>query len=157
MTIADSTELNLKAFPDHTQLPESDGTFVKNFQEHPQSILLTDSIRPILDQLHPDEQYAIGHSSSGCKLPKLLRLRQDSGIYWRETEPPERGAVAPDWFYVPNVPPTIDGIRRSYVLWQELIAPLIVIEFVTPLSPPYRREDKEKFLSLSSEPSFNKN
>jgi hypothetical protein len=22
-------------FPDHTQLPESDGTFVKNFEEHP--------------------------------------------------------------------------------------------------------------------------
>ncbi len=31
-------------FPDHTQLPESDGTFVKNFQEHPQSLILTDSI-----------------------------------------------------------------------------------------------------------------
>ncbi len=29
------------AFPDRTQLPESDGTFVKNFQEHPQSIILT--------------------------------------------------------------------------------------------------------------------
>ncbi|MBD2134709.1 Uma2 family endonuclease, partial [Sphaerospermopsis sp. FACHB-1094] len=29
------------SLPDHTQLPESDGTFVKNFQEHPQSILLT--------------------------------------------------------------------------------------------------------------------
>ncbi|WP_375340279.1 hypothetical protein [Okeania sp. SIO1H4] len=27
-------------FPDHTQLPDEDGTFVKNFQEHPQSILL---------------------------------------------------------------------------------------------------------------------
>jgi hypothetical protein len=26
-------------FPDHTQLPESDGTFVKNFQEHPQTII----------------------------------------------------------------------------------------------------------------------
>lgn len=26
-------------FPDHTQLPESDGTFVKNFQEHPQCII----------------------------------------------------------------------------------------------------------------------
>ncbi|HBB32029.1 MAG TPA: hypothetical protein DDZ80_10905 [Cyanobacteria bacterium UBA8803] len=39
--------------PDHTQLPESDGTFVKNFQEHPQSILLTESIEPILQQLHP--------------------------------------------------------------------------------------------------------
>ena len=35
-------------FPDHTQLPDEDGTFVKNFQEHPQSILLTDSIGPIL-------------------------------------------------------------------------------------------------------------
>ena len=40
--------------PDHTQLPESDGTFEKNFQEHPQSILLTDSIEPILQQCHPD-------------------------------------------------------------------------------------------------------
>ena len=29
---------------DHTQLPCEDGTFVKNFQEHPQSILLTESI-----------------------------------------------------------------------------------------------------------------
>ena len=116
MTIADSTQLGLTPFPDHTQLPESDGTFVKNFQEHPQSLLLTDSIRPILEQLHPDGQYAIG---------------QDCGIYWRETEPPEKGAEAPDWFYVPNVPPTIDGIRRSYVLWREFIAPLIVIEFVS--------------------------
>jgi hypothetical protein len=35
--------------PDHTQLPESDGRFVKNFQEHPQSLLLTSSIRPVLD------------------------------------------------------------------------------------------------------------
>jgi Uma2 family endonuclease len=105
------------SFPDHTQLPESDGTFVKNLQEHPQSILLTDSIQPILQQLHPDGQYCIG---------------QDSGIYWRITEPPERGAEAPDWFYVPNVPPTLNGqMRRSYVLWQEYIAPLIVLEFVS--------------------------
>jgi len=104
-------------FPDHTQLPESDGTFVKNFQEHPQSILLTDSIGPVLQQLHPDGQYAIG---------------QDSGIYWRETDPPEKGAVAPDWFYVPNVPPQLDGqYRRSYVLWRELMAPLIVLEFAS--------------------------
>ncbi len=60
------------AFPDHTQLPESDGTFVKNFLEHPQSLILTDSIGQILQQRHPDGQYAIG---------------QDCGIYWRETEP----------------------------------------------------------------------
>ena len=57
---------------------------------------------------------------------------QKLGIYWRLTEPPEKGAEAPDWFYVPNVPSTLDGkTRRSYVLWNEYVAPLIVIEFVS--------------------------
>jgi Uma2 family endonuclease len=115
MTIAQSAPV--LSLPDHTQLPESDGTFVKNFQEHPQSLLLTSSIRPVLDRLHPDRQYCIG---------------QDCGIYWRLTEPPERGAEAPDWFYVPNVPPLLNGVgRRSYVLWKEFVAPLIAIEFVS--------------------------
>jgi Uma2 family endonuclease len=119
--VADSTqtsdELPFGRLPDHTELPESDGTFVKNFQEHPQSILLTDSIQPILQKLHPDGQYCIG---------------QDTGIYWRITEPPQRGAEAPDWFYVPNVPPLVAGqMRRSYVLWYELVSPLIVLEFVS--------------------------
>ncbi len=110
----DSLDLTL---PDHTELPDSDGKFVKNLQEHPQSILLTNSILPILKQRHPDGQYCIG---------------QDSGIYWRLTEPPENGAEAPDWFYVPNVPPTLDGkMRCSYVLWKEIVAPLIVLEFVS--------------------------
>jgi hypothetical protein len=90
------------AFPDHTQLPDSDDTFAKNFQEHPQSILLTDSLETTLQTLHPDGQYAIG---------------QDSGI---------------DWFYVPNVEPLLDGqSRRSYVLWREYIVPLIAIEFAS--------------------------
>ena len=103
--------------PDHTQLPESDGTFVKNFQEHPQSILLTDSLAPILERLHPDGNYAIG---------------QDSGIYWRSTSPPEKGAEAPDWFYVPNVPPLLDGdYRRSYVLAREQEVPAVIIEFAS--------------------------
>jgi Uma2 family endonuclease len=106
--------------PDHTQLPESDGTFVKNFLEHPQSMLLTDALEPVLERLHPDGQYCIG---------------QDCGIYWRETEPnepAEKGAEAPDWFYVPEVPPLVDGAyRKSYVMWKELIAPLIVLEFVS--------------------------
>lgn len=114
MTIAPSQPLGL---PDHTQLPDSDGTFVKNFQEHPQSLLLTSAIRPVLDALHPDGRYAIG---------------QDCGIYWRLTDPPERGAEAPDWFYVPDVPALLEGkMRRSYVMWQEIVAPLIVIEFVS--------------------------
>ncbi|MDJ1177801.1 Uma2 family endonuclease [Roseofilum sp. BLCC_M91] len=138
MTIAKSSEREITALPDHTQLPDSDGTFVKNFQEHPQSILLTDSIQSTLDRLHPDKQYAIG---------------QDCGIYWRLTEPPEKGAECPDWFYVPNVPPTLEGrARRSYVLWQEFIPPLIAIEFVsgdgseerdtTPLSKVQKKGQK---------------
>lgn len=115
MTIAQPKPL--LTLPDHKQLPESDGSFVKNFQKHPQSLLLTSSITPILDALHPDGQYAIG---------------QDCGIYWRLDEPPERGAEAPDWFYVPNVPPLLNGERRrSYVLWKEIISPLIAIEFVS--------------------------
>ena len=105
------------SLPDHRQLPESDGTFVKNFQEHPQSILLTSSITPTLDRLHPDGNYAIG---------------QDCGIYWRLTDPLEKGAEAPDWFYVAGVPPMLDGKRRrSYVMWKEFIVPLIAIEFVS--------------------------
>jgi hypothetical protein len=106
--------------PDHTQLPESDGVFVKNFQERPQGDLLSDSILPVLYRLHPDEHFIIG---------------QDSGIYWRLPEPPEplvAGALAPDWFYVPNVPPKLNGIvRKSYVLWKEFIRPVIAIEFVS--------------------------
>jgi len=126
------------SLPDHKQLPDSDGTFVKNFQEHPQSIVLTSSIAPVLEKLHPDGRYCIG---------------QDSGIYWRMMEPPEKGAEAPDWFYVPNVSPLIDGeYRRSYVLWKEFVAPLIAIEFVSgngaeerDATPPSETEKAGKF------------
>lgn len=128
MTQADVSPVLISEFPaslpDHTQLPESDGKFVfakrafsQNFQEHPQSLLLTDSISPVLQQLHPNGDFCIG---------------QDSGIYWRLTDPPERGAEAPDWFYVPDVPPTLDGqLRRSYVMWQEIVSPLLALEFVS--------------------------
>ncbi len=108
---------SLDALPDHTQLPDRNDEIVKNFQEHPQSTLLTDSIFTALGKLHPDGDFAIG---------------QDCGIYWRLTDPPERGAECPDWFYVANVPPMLDGkIRRSYVLWKELIPPVLALEFVS--------------------------
>ena len=125
LTLPDHTQLPPPAgenrpkltLPDHTQLPDTNGDFVKNFQEHPQSLLLTDSIEPVLKARHPDGRYAIG---------------QDCGIYWRLPDPPERGAVCPDWFYVPDVPAKLDGLtRRSYVLWQEFVPPLIVLEFVS--------------------------
>ena len=104
-------------WPNHTQLPDSDGAIVENFQEHPQGILLTESLWPVLQRLHPDGQFAVG---------------QDSGIYWRHTDPPLRGCLAPDWFYVPDVPPMLEGkVRRSYVLWQEEESPQLVVEFVS--------------------------
>lgn len=109
-----------ESLPDHTQLPDKDNNFVKNYQEPPQGDLLTDCITPILNKLHPDGNYCIG---------------RDSGIYWRLPDPPEaieKGAEAPDWCYIPNVPSTLNGqIRRSYVLWQETTIPLIALEFVS--------------------------
>jgi len=106
-----------EVLPDHTQLPESDGAIVENFQEHPQGELLTSSLTPRLHELHPDDQYCIGH---------------DSGIYWRYTQPVLDGCKSPDWFYVPDVPPMLEGqYRRSYVLWKEAVRPLLIIEFVS--------------------------
>ena len=62
------------SLPDHTQLPDKDANFVKNYQEPPQGDLLTDSITPVLQKLHPDGNYCIG---------------RDCGIYWRLPDPPE--------------------------------------------------------------------
>ena len=47
-------ELSPSTWPDHTQLPDSDDNFVKNFQEHPQSVILTE---PLLDKIHSDKDY----------------------------------------------------------------------------------------------------
>jgi Uma2 family endonuclease len=103
--------------PDHTQLPCEDGTFVKNSLEHLQSVLLTDAIRPVVQKLYPEGHYFIG---------------QDCGIYWNQTDPPQEGAKAPDWFFVPDVPALVNGqVRRSYVLWRDLMPPMIVVEFVS--------------------------
>jgi Uma2 family endonuclease len=105
------------ALPDHTQLPDEDGTFVHNFQEYPQTNLLTESVLPRLRERHPDDQFCIGN---------------DCGIYWRSIQPPLDGCKAPDWFYVPGVPPMLDGeLRRSYVLWKEVVHPLLIVEFVS--------------------------
>ena len=103
--------------PDHTTLPDKDGTFVRNSFEYWQSHLLSDSILPVADRLFPQGNYFIG---------------EDCGIYWRLTEPPDQGVKAPDWFFVPNVPRLLDGqMRRSYVLWREVVSPLLVLEYVS--------------------------
>jgi Uma2 family endonuclease len=103
--------------PDHTQLPDKDGMPVRNTLEPYQSALLTESLTPTLNIQYPAADYYIG---------------QDTGIYWRETNPPERGCKAPDWYLVLGVPHLLDGVmRRSYVLWQELIWPLLTLEYVS--------------------------
>ena len=103
--------------PDHTQLPDEDPTAVHNDHEHPQSNLLTECLLPRLGELYPDGQYCVA---------------ADVGIYFDYTNPPLDGCRAPDWFFVPGVPPMLDGkVRRSYVLWKELIRPSIVIEYVS--------------------------
>jgi Uma2 family endonuclease len=108
--------LAVGSVPDHTQLPDKDGVPMKNFQEAPQSRLLTDTLEPVLHLHHPDGRYAIG---------------RDCGIYYHLTDPPLRGCTAPDWFYMGGVPAMLGGqYRRSYVLWQEVVAPLLVIEYV---------------------------
>lgn len=114
MSIAEtSTEL----LPTHLDLPDTDGKPVENSFQPLQSMLLTSSLKPLLDRLHPDGNYYVG---------------ADNGIYWRRTENPFEGCKVPDWFYVPNVPRLLNGIlRRSYVLWQEHAHPLIAIEYVS--------------------------
>ena len=104
--------------PTHLDLPDSDGRPVENCLELPQSMLLTDSIVPVLRRRHPDGMFAIG---------------SNSGIYWKITDPPLDGCRAPDWYYIPGVHPgKIDGhYRRSYVLWQEKVVPFILLEFAS--------------------------
>ena len=67
--------------PGHLDLPQENGEFCENFRELPQCILLSQSLWPILEIIHPDHQFAVGH---------------DCGIYWTLTDPPERGAICPD-------------------------------------------------------------
>ncbi len=103
--------------PGHLELPEENGEIVENFREQPQGEILDQGIRPILERIHPDRRYALGH---------------DCGIYWRLINPPANGAVCPDWFYVPGVPPVLqDGYRRSYVLWKENVRPTVLIEYAS--------------------------
>src|SRR5438309_9001580 len=73
--------------PTHLDLPDTDGKPVENELEHPQGTLLTQSILPVLEKIHPDGRFFVGN---------------DVGFYWRLTEPVLDGAKSPDWSYVPG-------------------------------------------------------
>lgn len=105
------------SLPDHLQLPDRDGVPVRNSLEPWQSTLLSETLKPVLQERFPDGDYFIG---------------QDCGIYWERTDPPALGCKAPDWYLVLGVPHLLDGImRRSYVLWQEMVSPLMLLEYAS--------------------------
>src|SRR5947209_18059505 len=89
------------ALPTHKDLPYSDGVPKESALQSFQMDLLTVVLRPVIQARHPGGRYLIG---------------QDCGIYFRVTDPPLNGCVAPDWFYVADVDPLLDGeYRRPYV------------------------------------------
>jgi len=108
---------NATRLPTHLDLPHPDDKPVENTYQPEQSAMLTAALTPHLDRLHPDGNYFIG---------------QDCGIYWENTKLPLDGCKCPDWYYVPNVPHTLDDTwRRSYVMWNEIAAPLLIAEWVS--------------------------
>ncbi len=103
--------------PDHTNLPDKDGVPVRNSLEPWQSSLLSETLEPVLRKRNPEGDFFIG---------------QDCGIYWEKTDPPGLGCKAPDWYLVVDVPRLLDGqMRRSYVLWQEMVSPLMILEYAS--------------------------
>jgi hypothetical protein len=116
--------------PTHLDLPYKDDKPVENDYQPEQSALLTSSLIPHLDRLHPDGMY---HTSS------------DNGIYWDLKDPPLDGCRAPDWYYVPGVSQMLNGvIRNSYVIWQEKVRPLLVMEYVSGTGKEERDDTPEK-------------
>ncbi len=107
--------------PTHLDLPSTDDKPLDNGFQLWQAMLLMDAIIPHLSRLHPDGRYY---------------LASDHGIYYQITDPPLDGCKAPDWFYVPNVSPSAAdaSYRNSYVMWQELVRPAVVMEFVSDSS-----------------------
>ncbi len=103
--------------PTHLDLPEKDGVPVRNSLEPWQSSLLSEALEPVLRKRNPEGDYFIG---------------QDCGLYWEKTVPPGLGCKAPDWFLVLDVPRLLDGMmRRSYVLWQEMVSPFMILEYAS--------------------------
>jgi Uma2 family endonuclease len=110
-------ETQASLLPTHLELPHTDDKPVENAYQPEQSTLLTTSLLPHLDRLYPDGRYFIG---------------ADCGVYWELKKEPLEGCRSPDWYFVPNVPRTLDGTyRRSYVMWQESIPPLLVVGYVS--------------------------
>jgi len=86
----------------------------------------------------PDEFHALQPQllSRTCRPPKIFARLMFSGtdmnLYYDVRHP--RWYKRPDWFLVTEVPRLYDetDLRLSYVIWQEGVDPLVVVELLSP-------------------------
>src|SRR5206468_13030227 len=102
--------------PTQFDLPCEDGA-KENYFDLPQSALLTASGWPMFNQVFGADKFCASH---------------DMAVYWDLTPDRVARANVPDWCLVPNVSPMPKGlVRRSFVVWEEEIKPLIALEYVS--------------------------
>lgn len=86
----------------------------------------------------PDEFHALQPQllSRTCRPPKISAQQMftgtDMNLYYNVRHP--RWYKRPDWFLVVGVPRLYDetDLRLSYVIWQEGVDPLVVVELLSP-------------------------
>jgi hypothetical protein len=116
-TIPNPQPVPLK-LPTHLDLPDTDGKPVDNTYQPTQWKILQDSLTPWMWKLHPDGQFLVA---------------MDHGIYFKIADPPLDGCRVADLLVVEDVPPIPDDYiyRRSYIMWQDLVAPTLITELVS--------------------------
>jgi Uma2 family endonuclease len=126
--------------------------------------VIHDHSLPTMDDLPSEDPKEPGlpdefHGLQPQLLSRTLRLPQyssreiytasDMNLYYDLNHPSWH--KRPDWFLAVGVPRLYDGQRdrSSYVIWQERVAPTIVVEF---LSPGTEAEDLGRFAARSPKP-----
>lgn len=110
--------------------------------EDPQEPGLPDEFHDLQPQLLSRTLSLAGFDRDNCFTASDLNLYYDvRHPLWHKR---------PDWFLVVDVPRLYEqrDLRRSYVLWQEGIAPYVVVEF---LSPGTEAEDLGRFYDQTAE------
>jgi Uma2 family endonuclease len=108
---------NLPAFPTMYDLPSED----------PEEPGLPDDYHDLQPQLLSRTLRLLGYSDQEMYTASDLNLYYDlSNPLWHKR---------PDWFLVVGVPllyPEGEGDRDSYIVWQEKVSPVIIVEFLSP-------------------------
>ncbi len=91
------------------------------------------------DEFHLLQPRLLTYTFSRCNYPAdQVFVASDLNLYYKTRNP--LSDKRPDWFTVVGVSRLFDQreLRLSYVMWQEIIAPLVMVEF---LSPKTEKED----------------